>query len=105
MSENTCRTLGSNIDMRDASFDRVGDILARTEETFAEIVERADKYERATVEGARLVEEWARTIIEQDNQYASLFVTTADEINGKLYRPLLLRREAFQPTRISKTKT
>lgn len=91
--------------MHDTSFDRVADILAQTEETFAGIVERADKYERATVEGARRVEEWARTIIEQDNQYASLFVTTADEINGKLSRPRLPKREAFQLTRISETKT
>lgn len=68
--------------MHEPSLDRVGNILARTEETFSQIEEQADKYAHTTAEYARLVEEWATTIIEQDNQFSSLFVTKVDEITG-----------------------
>lgn len=70
--------------MHEVSLDRVSDILAKAEQTFAEIEDHAQEYGRATYEGARRVEEWARSIIEQDNEYSTLFVTKVDEINGTL---------------------
>lgn len=81
--------------MHEMSLDRLNGIIASAEQSFAEIEDRAQEYGRATYEGARRVEEWARGIIEQDNEYSSLFVTKVDEINGTSYACLRAHGSLF----------